>query len=107
MMSNEFDWKKLSETIRKTINPEYGIPKDKETIPINYRLDRCNNLLQTITGNLQTTIHDMQKLQASLSALMEEIQPNIYPSATPKTPVDTPSQESVTDKETETCDTSG
>lgn len=74
-MSNDFDLNKVFSTVRSTINPEYAVPKEKELHPVNFRADRIRKLVGEITAKQAALAEDLAKLNTSLNALLEDVQP--------------------------------
>lgn len=69
----KFDVKSLMSTVRKVIDPEYGVPIDEETHPINYRIARLTKLVSEVAEAQRQLGLELDKVETNLKALLEEI----------------------------------
>ena len=75
MSNKDFDFNKVFDTVRTTIHPEYAVPKEKESHPVNFRTGRIKMLITEITSKQAALASEITKLNTQLSALLETVQP--------------------------------
>ena len=75
MAKSDFDFKGILNTVRSTINPEYAIPSEKAEHPVNFRISRIKNLINTVSKQQQVLLAELNKLEVHVNGLIEEVQP--------------------------------
>ena len=67
---SDVDFKQVIQNIREAINPEVGIPTDKESNPINYRIQRLTELMTELQTKQKEMDSLVQKTKVNFNELL-------------------------------------